>query len=213
MHVTLTCDLAGAPPEAPLHWGWGLCCERAGGTPSAPQDRSARSEEGAPPRGGEAAHLAVRPVVAALGDEHLPQLPAGLLLGVLPLGHAPGHVCGEAQGRAAVRSLETPSRGTTWAAGPQGPHGVGGCRRAPVRAPVSLRGGQTWQIEWGVLHAQGARRPRLRKATGLDRRERRTLLPGQRKSDGTPTGHGQTPGPKDILRSTRTGRVPHGGHV
>lgn len=73
----------------------------------------------------------------------------------------------------------------------QGPHRAGGCRRAPVRAPGSLRGGQTWREEWGVLHVQGARRPRLRKATRLDCGEKQTLLSGQRKSAGTPTGHGQ----------------------
>ena len=76
----------------------------------------------------------------------------------------------------------------------QGPHGAGGCRRAPVRAPGSPRGGQTWREEWGVLHVQGARRPRLRKATRLDCGEKQTLLPGQQKSGGTPTGHGQDSG-------------------
>lgn len=162
---------------------------------------------------GEAAHLAVGPVVAALGDEHLLQLPAGLLLGVLPLGHAPGHVCGEAQGRVAVRPLETPSRGTTWAAGLQGPHGAGSCRRAPVRVPVSRRRGPDLAGRVGCPPRPGSQEAEAPKSTRLDRGERRTLLPGQRKSGGTPTGHGQAPGPKDILRSTRPGHVPRGGHV
>ena len=54
VQVTLTCDLAGAPPEMTSHWGWGLCRERAGGTQSAPQDGSACSEEGATAQRGKA---------------------------------------------------------------------------------------------------------------------------------------------------------------
>lgn len=40
-------------------------------------------------------HLTVGAVVVAFWDEHLLELLPGLLLGVLPLSHTPGHICGE----------------------------------------------------------------------------------------------------------------------
>jgi hypothetical protein len=40
-------------------------------------------------------NLTVGAVIIAFWNEHLLELLPGLFLGVLPLGHTPGHICGE----------------------------------------------------------------------------------------------------------------------
>lgn len=40
-------------------------------------------------------HLTVGTIIIAFWDEHLLELLPGLLLGILPLGHTPGHICGK----------------------------------------------------------------------------------------------------------------------
>lgn len=68
-----------------------------------------------------------------------------------------------------------------WQSGPwrrpaEAPRGRPGCRDLTGRAAAGGhqsgcqcpgREGQTWREEWGVLHAQGARRPRLQNPPGL----------------------------------------------
>lgn len=54
----------------------------------------------------KAGNLTVGAVVIALRNEHLLKLLPGLLLGILPFGHTPGHVCREEQGRGAVMQWE-----------------------------------------------------------------------------------------------------------
>lgn len=58
-----------------------------------------------------AGHLAVGAVLVALRDEHLLQLLARLLLGVLPLGHAPGHICGRSGAQRPLHTLQGQARG------------------------------------------------------------------------------------------------------
>lgn len=99
-----------APPPAPP-------------PPAAPPPH--RSSAGHP---SGASDLTVGAVVVALRDEHLLQLLPRLLLRVLPLGHTPGHVCGQEQSRAAVtrgkrtrqRSVGTAEAGRGRAPAPHG---------------------------------------------------------------------------------------------
>lgn len=42
-------------------------------------------------------HLTIGAVIVAFWDEHLLELLPGLLLGVLPLSHTPGHICGKTE--------------------------------------------------------------------------------------------------------------------
>lgn len=120
-HATLTPSLRERRCHTPRP------CSTRGPAPSGllrPPAASSRPQgSGAEDPAGSVTYLAVGAVVVALRNEHLLQLLPGLLLGVLPLGHAPGHICGRQQTEAASgngRCGRTAPRGAWRSPGPGG---------------------------------------------------------------------------------------------